>query len=219
MTFFQPPMARVRLSSSEEILTSLEICEFEPVYRAPVIQGLVERLDQNAFFQSREGLFSREMVALAAVEFALARVVGTQENANEMRFPLLILPSDARLALAKYNTTSTFHCRQKERIAAGEIQLSDIFLFTGDLQKYERFFEGKLSEEGLADFFRVLGENLNEAAGVVSDLFGGVWAEFQGLVWQLRWWSIQEYFQSRSAQEQKEAAALAFNKRWLGRSY
>jgi hypothetical protein len=76
MAEFHPPMARVRLSSSEEILTSLEICEFEPVYRAPVIQGLVERLDQNAFFQKREGLFSREMVALTAVEFALARVVG-----------------------------------------------------------------------------------------------------------------------------------------------
>jgi hypothetical protein len=209
------PMVRMRLGDAEEILTNYNLCQFEPILESSAIVSQLDRLNKSGFFQTRDGSFSREMVALASAEFAFVREASIQDEADDIKFPFMVTAQDVRVAIAKYNTTSTYHCRQKERVAKGEIHLSDVFLFTGDLQKYERFFEGQPDEKKLDEYVNVLNQNLNDTATeLAAGLLTGKWAEFQVLLWKLRLWSLQEYFRSTSQKGQKEEAAIAFREKW-----
>lgn len=111
----------------------------------PEVPGLFAQLRETLGkspegFQSNEASFIENMVFLTAAEFSLVRSVDPQ---GQVRFPLRVGPAEFRLAVMKYDTLEGGNCVTAARIVRQKRPLlQDIFLFSGDAQKYGRIDPG-----------------------------------------------------------------------------
>lgn len=200
------------------ILSEERLCVFDAVGQSEDFTSFLSRRDVNDYLETPLGAIVLELTALAAVEFALVRLVYmTEQPMGNVPLPLPISPQDARLALVRYDTTDTKPCETAERILAGNIRPQDLFLFTGDLQKYQILAEPDYEslEEGLESLPSLVAARLNISATLLAkDLLEGMWAEFQQLVWRLRLLVMLEVKEDISKEDKIKKAIRSFRGRW-----
>lgn len=200
------------------ILEQEHLCSFNAIDNAGDLIPLMSEPEVKQYLNDRVGRLVFDLTVLAAVEFGLIRLVSASEvKIERVDLPLAVLAQDARLAIAKYDTTDTKPCKTAQRILAGDIYPVDIFLFTGDLQKYLLFGDGHYAslEEGVKHFSTDLASHLNRSGDVVSDLISGMWAEFQQTVWRVRLLVMFEARQGVSKEYEIRKALSGFRDKWL----
>jgi hypothetical protein len=142
-------------------------------------------------FSGAEVAFLKNMVFLTAVEFALLRAVGPN---GQFSPPLKLSVTDLNLAMMKCDTIEGRYCGTPARIVnQKEWRVSDIFLFTGDAEKYaavdESFslrsrtnpgqFRDAYYESFVKGFLKA-----SPRAPLLSDMRNGNYARFEAvLVW------------------------------------
>ena len=92
-----------------------------------------------------------DMVALFAAELA---ATFNYTELGDVRLPLSVTPNVFRMSVLKGDTLPTRHCRTPARIEAGEVDLTDLFLFTADLDKFLKIFGQDLRLANLHENFR-----------------------------------------------------------------
>lgn len=208
------PLQRERI---DIIMQQEQVCGFNDAASAVDLTLFMNEREVKEYLHNRLGRLVYDLTALAAVEFGLIRLVSSSDNKIErVDLPLDVLPQDVRLAIAKYDTTDTKPCRTAERILAGDIYPQDIFLFTGDLQKYSVLVEEHHDslEEGLDHFSTRLEEHLNRSANLVSYLISGMWADFQQVVWRLRLLVMMEAKERVSREDGIREVLRDFRNKW-----
>lgn len=201
------------------LLWQEKVCDFNALANVTDLNQFLDRPSVSEYLREPAGFLTFNLTNLAAVEFALIRAVGSSEGLVErVPLPTQVLPQDLRLALAKYDTTHTKPCKTAKRIIEGYFHPSDIFLFTGDLQKFRTLAEPKYESlaEGLEALPGLLADNNNESAELIPDLLGGMWAEYQQLVWGLRLHVMNEATSGESHEDQMRRVIRDFRERWGG---
>jgi hypothetical protein len=198
-------------------LTQERLCDFSEVTQAAPFTSFLGRQQVKEYIDKQPGSLTFDLTVLAAVEFGLVRLAShSDEKISRVVLPTPILPQDARLAIAKYDTTDTKPCETARRIIQGNIQPRDMFLFTGDLQKYLGLARPQYNslDEGLAALPELLSERLNESAELIDDLLAGMWAEYQQLVWKLRLLVMLEAKDNTSREDDINESIRHFRTKW-----
>ena len=128
-----------------------------------------------------------DLVAITAAEFSI--------SGFEKVPPLFIEPADVLRAVVKTDTIITDLCESKERLSKNEILLSDLFLFTADLQKAESIQD--INTQALNEFYNSFENFANEFvnAQIRNDLYKHVSSSLkrlelvlkvQTVIWNLR---------------------------------
>jgi hypothetical protein len=96
----------------------------------------IEGLIKNYHLKTGEQLFVKNMLFITAAEFALIKSINGQ---GILKLPAKICSSDVIVALLKYDTFEGGSCLTLQRVMGGKAEPSDLFLFTGDVDKIVSF--------------------------------------------------------------------------------
>ncbi|MCD5401623.1 hypothetical protein LR013_03425 [candidate division NPL-UPA2 bacterium] len=77
-----------------------------------------------------------EMLYIAAAKFAVLRQAYIPEFPS-IEFPIKVISTDADLAMQKYDTLLSDPCLLVKRLSECKVSPEDVFLFSGDLLKFE----------------------------------------------------------------------------------
>jgi hypothetical protein len=198
------------------ILQDESLCDFARCTDSRSLSSFLAEYEVREYLQTPTGRLIHDLSALAAVEFALIRLVSRLETFSVITLPVPITPQDAFLAITKYDTTDTKPCKTAERIIEGDISAHDIFLFTGDWQKYLLMVDSETPlDVGLEEFPEKLNQFVQPAAQeLIGHLKYGMWAKFQQLVWKLRLIVMTEAKGQDSKEDYIREAIAKFRDRW-----
>jgi hypothetical protein len=198
------------------ILQDESLCDFARCNDSRSLSSFLAEYEVREYLRTPIGRLIYDLSALAAVEFALIRLASRIETFSRITLPIRIAPQDAFLAMTKYDTTDTKPCKTAERIIEGDISAHDLFLFTGDWQKYLLMvgIDTPL-DVGLAEFPEKLSQLVQPAAKqLIGHLKYGMWAEFQHLIWKLRLIVMTEARDKASRESDIREAIANFRDRW-----
>lgn len=203
-------------SGIQSILETTHLCDFSNCINAPDLNSLLTAPDATQYLGTNIGLLISDLTVLAALEFALVRV-SYGPRRTIVSLPMVLAPNDVWLGITKYDTTDTKPCETAARIINGQIFPVDLFLFTGDLQKYEKLVaSGTPLELGLEQLRSGLPNVLQPRIKTLARyLTRGMWWDFQQLVWKLRLLIMREAHTGVSKESAIRDAIRDFRNDWL----
>ena len=134
------PFGMIKVLASQQVLLSQQILidnkYFSITEEARNKMNEIEGLIKKYHLIQGEQVFVENMLFITAAEFALIKSINDQ---GVLQLPAKISSSDVIASLLKYDTLEGASCLTLKRVMSGKTRPSDLFLFTGDVDKIVSF--------------------------------------------------------------------------------
>jgi len=209
------PFGMIKVLATQQVLLSQQILidnkYFSITEEAKNKMNEIEGLIKEHHLIQGEQIFVKNMLFITAAEFALIKSINDQ---GVLQLPAKISSSDVIASLLKYDTFEGGSCLTLKRVMSGKTKPSDLFLFTGDVDKIVSFtpyenvvpFAKSIDKfSGMADIYMSM-RGKSPMAPVMQSLTENKFFNIENMLWFLK---ASFIYKKEPKQIKKEAKSMA----------
>ena len=209
------PFGMIKVLANQQVLLSQQILidnkYFSITEKAKNKMNEIEGLIKKHHLKQEEQVFVKNMLFITAAEFALIKSINDQ---GVLQFPAKISSSDIIASLLKFDTLEGASCLTLKRVMSGKTRPSDLFLFTGDVDKIVSFtpynkvvpYAKSINEfSGMADIY-MSKRGKSPMAPVLQSLTENKFFNIENMLWFLK---ASFIYKKKPEQIKKEAETMA----------